>query len=110
MKNGGHSSIGTCLPAGREHRSVEIKNMNCYFVYVLKSLKDQRYYIGQTSNIERRLSDHNSGRVKSTKGRRPLILIYSEKCKNRMAALLREKEMKSGQWRELLKEILIQNS
>ena len=46
-----------------------------YYVYVLKSLKDSRYYFGQTKNIEKRVDLHNSGKVMSTKHRRPLVLV-----------------------------------
>lgn len=46
-----------------------------YFVYLLKSISDSRYYIGQTQDYIKRLKLHNSGRVKSTKNRRPFVLI-----------------------------------
>ena len=49
-----------------------------YFVYILTSLKDSKRYIGMTSDLNRRLNEHNSGKVKSTKNRRPLELIYTE--------------------------------
>ena len=46
-----------------------------YFVYVLQSLKDKKFYIGQTNDISKRVSIHNSGGVKSTKSRMPFKLI-----------------------------------
>ena len=46
-----------------------------HYVYVLKSLKDGKLYIGQTNNVARRLKLHNSGKVKSTRVRRPFELI-----------------------------------
>ena len=49
-----------------------------FFVYVLLSGKDQKYYIGFTTDIERRLLEHNQGKVKSTKHRCPFELIYYE--------------------------------
>ena len=49
-----------------------------YFVYIFTSLKDSKRYIGMTSDLNRRLNEHNSGKVKSTKNRRPLELIYTE--------------------------------
>ena len=42
-----------------------------YFVYVLESEIDGRLYKGQTSDIEKRLTEHNSGKTKSTKGYKP---------------------------------------
>jgi putative endonuclease len=50
-----------------------------YYVYLLKSERDEKFYIGCTDSIERRLSEHNSGRTKSTKNRRPFLLVgYKE--------------------------------
>lgn len=49
-----------------------------YYVYLLQSLKDNNYYIGQTNNVPKRLSQHNSGEVQSTKYRRPIILLGYE--------------------------------
>lgn len=46
------------------------------FVYILKSLKDNKQYIGSTVNVEKRIREHNNGFVKSTKNRRPLVLKY----------------------------------
>jgi putative endonuclease len=66
-----------------------------YFVYILKSLKDSRFYIGQTNNIEKRLERHLAGQVKSTKNRRPLILIHKEIYKTRPESMRRENYLKS---------------
>jgi putative endonuclease len=73
------------------------------FVYVLCSEKDGKLYIGLTNNIARRLEEHNSGCVPATKGRRPLKIIHLEKYLDRKQAAEREKFLKSGQGRELLK-------
>ena len=66
-----------------------------YTVYIIKSLKSKRYYIGHTNNINDRLKRHNSRRVKSTKPYLPWELIYSEKYKTRLEAYKREFEIKS---------------
>ena len=66
-----------------------------HFVYVLRSCKNGRFYIGQTANLEDRLARHNEGRVPSTKGGRPWNLVHVEKHDNRNSALLREKELKN---------------
>lgn len=66
-----------------------------YFVYVLLSQKDGNFYTGYTENIEKRLDDHNSGEVYSTKYRRPFSLIYYEVSFNLDDALKREKYLKS---------------
>lgn len=57
-----------------------------YFVYVLKSLKDDKYYFGQTNNIENRLKQHFYGKVISTKNRRPFKLIGYKQYKTRNEA------------------------
>jgi putative endonuclease len=46
-----------------------------YYVYLLESVKDGRYYIGQTRDLELRLTYHNSGRSRYTKGKGPWIII-----------------------------------
>jgi putative endonuclease len=54
-----------------------------HFVYILQSLKDSKYYIGETSDVEARLCFHNAGLQRSTKHRRPfkivLIEVYAER-------------------------------
>jgi len=66
-----------------------------FFVYVLRSQKDHKRYIGFTDNLERRLDEHNSGMVKSTKNRRPFKLIYFEEYENKSEAIKREREIKA---------------
>ena len=46
-----------------------------YFVYILQSLKDLRTYTGYSDNVERRLKQHNSGQVLSTKNRIPFKIF-----------------------------------
>jgi putative endonuclease len=73
-----------------------------YTVYIIKSSKDKKRYIGCTKNIVRRLDEHNKGLVKSTKNRRPLELIYNEEFENKSDAFARERFFKSGKGREYL--------
>lgn len=65
-----------------------------YYVYVMRSLKDGRLYKGFTSNLKRRIKEHNSGQTKSTKGFVPWELIYFEKVNSREEARNREKYLK----------------
>jgi putative endonuclease len=67
-----------------------------FFVYVLISKIDNNFYIGLTQNVEKRLTEHNSGKNISTKHRRPLILIYYEAYLNKVDASGRETFLKSG--------------
>lgn len=77
-----------------------------YYVYVLKSLKNNRLYTGSTNNLERRFDEHNSGKSKYTKLTRPFKLVYSEKISTRVEAIRKEKYFKTGKGREELKSII----
>jgi len=61
-----------------------------FYLYILKSRSSGRYYIGCTSDLNKRLSQHNHGGTKSTKPYRPWFLIYSESFENRSEAMKRE--------------------
>lgn len=65
-----------------------------FYVYLLKSLKDNGYYIGQTKNINERLMRHNTGKVASTKRKLPWKLVKFEEFPTRNAARWREHELK----------------
>ena len=77
-----------------------------YYIYVLKSMRYGTRYIGSAENINKRLIDHNLGRVRYTKGRLPWKLIYQEHFFSRGEAMRREGFLKSGQGRKFLDEIL----
>jgi putative endonuclease len=64
-----------------------------HYIYILRSLKDGKYYIGKTSNVEARLHFHNAGLQRSTKSRRPFALVLTETYDDRPLALKREKEI-----------------
>lgn len=61
-----------------------------YFTYILKSLKDGKYYYGSTQDVFNRLKEHNNGRVTATKNRRPFVLHYKEAHDSQKNALQRE--------------------
>ena len=67
-----------------------------YFTYILRSTKDGNFYTGFTSDLEKRVEAHNSGKVTSTKSRLPLKLVYYEVCLNKDDAFHREKYLKSS--------------
>lgn len=77
-----------------------------FYVYVLKSLKNNRLYTGSTSNLNKRIGQHNLGLSKYTKLTRPFKLIYKEEYKTRAEAYRRELFLKSGKGRELLKSFI----
>jgi putative endonuclease len=65
------------------------------YAYILRSLKDGKYYYGSAENVQIRLRNHNDGSVRSTKARRPLALVHSEHFATRTEAIKREKFFKS---------------
>ncbi|MBL0357430.1 MAG: GIY-YIG nuclease family protein [Chitinophagaceae bacterium] len=78
-----------------------------FYVYILQSLKDFSFYIGQCDDLDRRMSKHFDGMSKYTSGKRPLRLVYFEVHDTRSEALMREKEMKNKKSRKFI-EALIQ--
>ncbi|MFA5986075.1 MAG: GIY-YIG nuclease family protein [Parcubacteria group bacterium] len=77
-----------------------------YYVYVLKSEKDQKNYTGYTKNLKLRFEQHKKGLVDSTKDRRPLKLIYYEASLNQQDATHREKYLKTYYGKMFLKNRL----
>jgi len=73
-----------------------------HYVYVLESSKDKERYIGYTSNLKRRLEEHNKGLNFSTMFRLPFKLIYSEACLYPEDAKCRENYLKTTQGRRFL--------
>jgi len=77
-----------------------------YYTYILRSLIDNKLYSGYTDNLKRRFQDHNSGKVESTKHRKPFILIYYEAYLHQQDATSREKFFKTQWGRNYLKRVL----
>jgi len=77
-----------------------------FYVYVLESKNNVELYIGYTSDLAKRVKEHNSGKNKSTKRYIPWKLIYYEACINMNDAKRREKYFKTTQGRRLLKRRL----
>lgn len=77
-----------------------------YYVYILQSLKDGKLYYGMTSALTRRFWQHCLGLNKSTSSRRPLRLIYYEAYLFNEDARIRERFLKSGRGREVIRKHL----
>lgn len=66
-----------------------------HWVYVVECA-DESYYTGYTTDVERRVEEHNQGEgAKYTKGRTPVRLVYSEGFESKAAAMSREHEIKT---------------
>lgn len=77
-----------------------------FYVYILQSQKDKRWYTGSTKDLRKRFSEHNNQEVYSTKGRGPFIIIYYEACLNEQDARIREKYLKTGMGKRYIKNRL----
>lgn len=79
---------------------------NFYYVYVLLSMQDNRFYIGFTNDIERRIKEHNQGKNISTVKRLPVKLMYYEAHLSKEDALRRESYFKTTKRKTNIKQIL----
>ena len=87
-------------------RSLTSQTSSQYFVYVLLSLKDFKFYVGFAEDLSKRLREHELGYVKSTTFRRPFVLIHFEMFIFKEDALAREVFLKSGFGRNQLRKSL----
>ncbi len=78
-----------------------------YYTYLIKSQKDSSFYTGISENPQKRLEQHNSGKLKYTKRKRPWILWHVRKCTNTKEARIEEKYLKkkNREFKENLKNI-----
>ena len=77
-----------------------------YYVYILQSLKNNNFYIGYTSDLKKRLEEHNSGSSQATKPFIPYKLIFYEAFLNRIDAKNREVYLKSGYGRKTINKMI----
>jgi len=75
------------------------------YVYIIYSQRLQRYYVGSTEDVEKRLQQHNAGKSNSTRAGRPWELIRSESFSTRSAAMLQERKIKARGIRRYLSDL-----
>jgi putative endonuclease len=80
--------------------------MNKFGVYILRSLKNNSYYIGSTSNIEKRLLQHNSGSTYTTKKLRPLVLARFISCDSLIQARQTEYKLKKYKRKDIVEKVI----
>ena len=78
-----------------------------WYVYILRSRTDNNLYIGSTNNMGRRLSEHNSAKVDSTKSRLPFSLEAYVAVKDKAKAIELERYFKTGSGRALLQKRIL---
>ena len=65
-----------------------------FYVYLLRSMKTDYLYLGWTTDLQRRLCQHNAGESRSTTNRGPYELVYYEAYRHREEAMVRESSLK----------------
>jgi putative endonuclease len=73
-----------------------------FYTYILRSLKDKHLYVGYTTDVQKRISEHNSGLTKSTKSRLQFELLFFEEFQSRGEAMIRERFFKTGKGKEYI--------
>lgn len=76
------------------------------YLYILKSDKDRQMYIGATKDLKKRISMHNSGKILSTRLRKPLKLVDYEAFLNKSDAFARGQWLKTGWGRNQIHKML----
>lgn len=77
-----------------------------YYIYVLYSGEQDKFYIGYTEDLRKRIKEHNDDKSLSDRRIKGLELIYYEACKAKSDAVIREKQLKTGFGRKYLRSRL----
>ena len=77
-----------------------------YWVYILVSWDLRHTYVGQTEDLQRRMAQHNAGKVRSTKAFRPWRILHTEGFPSRQEAKERELWYKTASGRRRIAELL----
>ncbi len=77
-----------------------------FHVYILQSESSNRFYIGQTQDVNARLSYHNANYSKSVKNRGPWRLVYQEPHATRSEVMRRERQLKSWKDRAMIERLV----
>ena len=78
-----------------------------YFMYILNSVKNGKFYVGCTNNIERRLSEHNNGYSKGSRFNAPFELLYKEEYTSLSEARKRERFIKKQKSRKYIESLIM---
>ena len=76
------------------------------YIYILKSEKDGSLYVGSTKELNERIESHNKGFSLATRAKRPWVLAKVEEYASKSLALKRERFLKTGKGREILKNLI----
>lgn len=76
-----------------------------YFVYIIESVKTHKYYVGSTDNVRNRITKHNKGGSKYTKGKGPWLVEYTEVFETLSEARKKERQIKSWKKRKAIERL-----
>ncbi|MFH1910039.1 MAG: GIY-YIG nuclease family protein [bacterium] len=77
-----------------------------YYLYINKRLKSNQYYIGISANPAKRLKEHNSGKVKATKYKRPYKTVFIQAYASKDKAMSVERKIKSWKRKDFIEKII----
>ncbi len=77
-----------------------------YYVYVLLSQSNSQLYVGRTSNLKKRIKEHESGKVRTTNRLNPMNLVFYEAFLSNNDAIRRERYFKTSKGKSSLKQII----
>lgn len=80
--------------------------MKNFGVYILESQKNGRYYVGSTDDIDRRINEHNIGKVFSTRNMRPWFVKVFVECGNLTEARSSEYRLKKYKRKDILDKVI----
>ena len=81
-----------------------------YYVYIIYSQKTNKFYVGSTNDLTRRIEDHNRGKTPYSKTGMPWVLKYSEAFPGRSSAYRRELEIKRKKSRKYIERLISDGS
>jgi len=81
-----------------------------FYVYIIQSKIDSSFYIGYTSNLEKRIMEHNAGKSNYTSLLSPWSLVFSECFHTKREAIIREKFLKKQRNRSFYINLIIKNT
>ena len=78
-----------------------------YYIYILFSASKDKFYVGASEDINKRLVRHNAGATPSTKSGRPWKIVYSEEYDNKSDAICRELKIKKMKSRKYIEQLIV---
>jgi len=78
-----------------------------FFVYILQSMKDFSFYVGQCDDLDKRMSKHDDGMSKYTASKRPWRLVYFEMFNSRSDAIKREGQIKKMKSKKYIQSLVM---